>query len=422
MRFEAFVATRYLRGKRKNRFVSLITIISMAGVAVGVMTLIVVMSVMTGFDRELRATIIGNRAHLRVFPSGGQTLYEWKDSIAQVKALCPEILGAGPVLESEALLKNGNLTTGCLIIGVDPDLEGAVTDLETNLTSEPTPGAGGRMFGEGELPREKEIVLGYRLAQRIGATIGTEIAAFTPRLAAGALGMRRGGQVFLRVSGISQARMSDFDSLYAFTDIATAQMLTGRDGVDGLHMKLSDPLAASEVAERIEENLPFGARTWYEDQQPFFKALEQEKFTMFVILSFVVLVAAFNITSTLIMVVMEKRRDIGILRTLGASTQSILALFILNGLMIGLVGAFAGLICGTMFITYLNPIVAFLAGLFGIDLITADIYYFDHIPAELVPKDITTIGITAVVLAFISTLYPAWSAARVDPVDALRNE
>lgn len=417
MRFEAFVATRYLRGKRKNRFVSLITIISMAGVAVGVMTLIVVMSVMTGFDQELRATIIGNRAHLRAFPTSGQTLYEWKDSVAQIKALCPEVQGAGPVLETEALLKNGNLTTGCLIIGVEPELEKAVTDIQTNLTD-----VGGRMFGEGELPGEKEIVLGYRLAQRIGAGVGSEIAAFTPRIAASTVGMRRGGQVYLRVSGISQARMSDFDSLYAFTDIATAQMLTGRDGVDGIHMKLSDPLSASSVANRIEDNLPFSARTWYEDQAPFFKALEQEKFTMFLILSFVVLVAAFNITSTLIMVVMEKRRDIGILRTLGASTQSILGLFIFNGLLIGLSGAAVGLVCGTLFITYLNPIVEFLAGLFGVELVKADIYYFDHIPAVLVPGDVATIGLTAVILAFLSTLYPAWSAARVDPVDALRNE
>jgi lipoprotein-releasing system permease protein len=417
MRFEAFVATRYLRGKRKNRFVSLITIISMAGVAVGVMTLIVVMSVMTGFDQELRETIIGNRAHLRVFPGGGQTLYEWKDAVAQIKQLNPEVVGAGPVLETEALLKNGSETTGCLIIGVEPELEKDVTDLATNLTSE-----GGRMFSEGEPPGEKEIVLGYRLAQRIGAHVGSEIAAFTPRLATSALGMRRGGQVYLRVSGISQARMSDFDSLYAFTDIATAQMLTGKSGVDGIHVKLTNPMDADRVADRIEDNLPFAARTWYEDQMAFFKALEQEKFSMFLILSFVVLVAAFNITSTLIMVVMEKRRDIGILRTLGVSTTSILSLFILNGLMIGLAGAAAGLIGGTLFITYLNPIVEFLASLFGVDLVTADIYYFDHIPAVLVPYDVAVIGATAVVLAFLSTLYPAWSAARVNPVEALRNE
>ncbi|MFM1919228.1 MAG: hypothetical protein RLZZ303_862 [Candidatus Hydrogenedentota bacterium] len=417
MRFEAFIATRYLRGKRKNRFVSLITIISVAGVAVGVMTLIVVMSVMTGFDIALRDTIIGNRAHLRAYSISGQNMYEWQDAIAQLRELNPEITGAGPIIETEALLKNGGATTGCLVIGVDPALESSVTDLNTNLSD-----AGGRDFGEGRAPGEKEIVLGYRLAQRIGAGLGSEIAVFTPRVTIGALGSRRGGQVFLTVSGISQARMHDFDSLYAFVDIQTAQMLTGKDGVNAIHMKLSDPDLAGRVADRISDKLPFHARTWYDDQEAFFKALEQEKMVMFIILSFVVLVAAFNITSTLIMVVMEKRRDIGILRTLGASTQSILGLFILNGLMIGLGGTLVGLIGGTLFILNLNPIAEGLASLLGVDLDTSQVYYFDHIPAKLVPADITVIAITAVILSFLSTLYPAWSAARVDPVDALRNE
>jgi lipoprotein-releasing system permease protein len=216
--------------------------------------------------------------------------------------------------------------------------------------------------------------------------------------------------------------MSDFDQLYAFVNIDTAGMLTGRKGVDGVHLRLSNPDLAMRVKERIAENLPYRARTWYEDQQAFFQALEQEKLVMFIILSFVVVVAAFNITSTLIMVVMEKRRDIGILRTLGASTQSILLLFIINGLIIGLTGTAAGLILGTLFVAYLNPIAVGLAALLGVELVTTDIYYFDHIPAKIVPYDIAVIALTAVLLSFLSTLYPAWSAARLDPVDALRHE
>jgi len=417
MRFEAFVAARYLRGKRKNRFVSLITIISMAGVCVGVMTLIVVISVMTGFGEALRETIIGNRAHMRVYAQGGQNIHNWQQTIADLKELVPEITGAGPVVETEALLKNGNYTTGALVVGVDVDLETSVTDLSANLTN-----AGGREFGRGELPGDKEIVLGYRLAQRIGATVGSQVTAYTARLTQSAVGIRRGGQLYLTVSGISQARMSDFDQLYAFVNIETAGMLTGRTGVDGVHVKLSDPMIATAVKERVIDNLPYRARTWYEDQQAFFQALEQEKLVMFIILSFVVLVAAFNITSTLIMVVMEKRRDIGILRTLGASTRSILVLFILQGLMIGVTGSLVGLVGGTLFVAYINPIAEGLAFMLGVELVKADIYYFDRIPAEIVPYDIAVIGVLAVMLSFLSTLYPAWSASRLDPVDALRHE
>lgn len=417
LRFEGYVAARYLRGKRKNRFVSIITVISVAGVCVGVMALIVVMSVMTGFDNALRATIIGNRSHLTVYERTHRLMFDHEQCMRDILAQNPEIEAAGPVVEIEALLKNGGYTTGALILGVDPELEKKVTDLGTNLEQ-----SDDRPFARGGLPGEKEIVLGYRLANRIRASVGDEIAVITSKPGISPLGMQRASSIYLKVAGISQARMSDFDMLYAWVDIPTARMITGSDGVDGVHAKLSDPFLADEVSTRINEGLPYDAETWYENQQAYFAALEQEKLVMFIILTFIVVVAAFNITSTLIMIVMEKRRDIGILRTLGTGTGQIIQIFIIEGLLIGVTGTALGVVCGTLFAYYVTPIAEFLAWVLNVDLQTSNIYYFDGIPSDIVPYDVFVITCSAILLSFLSTLYPAWSAARLNPVDALRHE
>ncbi len=424
MWFEAFVALRYLRGKRKNRFISLITLISIAGVAVGVIALIVVLSVMTGFNIALRDTIIGNRAHVNVIQGRGLSFDEdYRLVMDRIQHAAPEILASGPFIQVQALLEaktglsGGRANSGAYIIGVDPALESGVTQLADNLTR-----TEGRSYGAGKLPGDKEIVLGYVLANSLGVGLGDKVSVITAKSKLTPFGMKPGQELILTVSGISQAKMSEFDALFAWVDIPTARMISEVKGFEGIHLRLADPFQAQTVADKIERALGYRAITWYENQLSFFGALRQEKLAMFMILVFIVLVAAFNISSTLMMMVMEKERDIGILRTVGVSGMSILRLFVIEGLIIGLTGTLLGVILGTVLAFYVNPVAEFLAWVFRVDLFNSQIYYFDRIPSKVVPADVLRITVAAIVLSFLSTIYPAWSASRLNPVDALRYE
>jgi lipoprotein-releasing system permease protein len=368
MRFEAFVASRYLRGKRKNRFVNIITLISVGGVAVGVMALIVVMAVMEGFDRELIGTIMGNRAHIQVYNYGPGPIADPEAVIERIEAASPDIIASAPFTEVWTVLQRlgapEDEAEPARVIGVDIERETAVTQLAENLTNE-----NGRTFGYGALPEKWQIVLGYRLAQKLRVLPGDQVYLYTIGHRPNPMGGGGIGRVLLEVSGISQAQMSEFDEIYGFIDLETAAKIKQIEGAEGIHCKIRKPFEADRVQNTLNETFrrELDTITWYDTQRVYFNALKQEKVVMFIILLFIVLVAAFNITSTLIMVVMEKRRDIGILRTIGVSGGSVIRLFILEGLYIGLGGTFVGVMLGTILAYNFNPVAEVIAWMLGVN-------------------------------------------------------
>ena len=409
MRFELFLGFRYFRGKRKNFFVSVITFISVAGVMVGVMALVVVLAVMTGFDEELRGKILGNHSHLTVERTGG--IRDYAALLSQLES-DPDVVAAAPLVKGTALLRTDRgRTTGAAVLGVEPELQRRVTDLDGSLKS-----------GSFELGG---IVLGSVLAQSIGVfDTGGSITVYTDRQFDTFL-LTVQANKRMKVTGIFHSGYYEFDSQVAMMTLVDGQRLFGTRGdVSAVQVRLTNPLDAHEVKMRLTESLGYGYRmtTWIEMNRPLLSALKTEKVVMFVILMFIVLVAAFNIVSTLIMVVMEKTRDIGILQTVGTPSRSIMMVFMIEGLVTGLVGTLSGLAGGVLFARYLNGIAGVIEWFTGWTLFPADMYLFDQIPVKIVPADLVWIVAGAILLSFAATIYPAWQASRLNPVESLRHE
>ncbi|HRH79681.1 MAG TPA: lipoprotein-releasing ABC transporter permease subunit [Thiobacillaceae bacterium] len=411
--YELWIGLRYTRAKRRNHFISFISMTSMLGIALGVMALIVVISVMNGFQEELRSRILGVAAHMEVTGSDDR-LNNWPGLAEQVRQH-PEVRAAAPYVMGQGLLAAGDTPKGALIRGVMPELENTVAEV-------------GRKMKYGRLEDLEagafRIVLGAELARSLGVYPGDKVAVIAPQGMVTPAGMLPRIKQF-EVSGIFSVGMFEYDAGLALIHLADAQKLYRMgDGVSGLRLKLADMDRAPWVTRELATTLKgdYYLSDWTMSHANFFRAVAIEKRMMFIILTLIVAVAAFNIVSTLVMAVTDKQADIAILRTLGAPPASIMGVFMVQGSLIGVIGTLLGLASGVALALNVETVVPFIERSLGMDLFPADVYYISELPSKLVWSDVAWIGGVALALAFLATLYPSWRAARVQPAEALRYE
>ena len=411
--YELLIGLRYTRAKRRNHFISFISMTSMAGIALGVMALIVVLSVMNGFQAELRGRILGVAAHLEISGFNGH-LSDWQNLAHQV-AKHPEVRGMAPFVSGQALMVQGSETKGGLIRGLLPAEEGKVAEFASHMKT-------------GKLtdlrPGEFNIILGHDLARSLGVFVGDKVAVIAPQGVVTPAGMMPRLKQF-NVVGTFQMGMFEYDAGLALVHMDDAQKLYRMgDTVSGLRVKLDDmdraPWVLRELAKTLQGD--YYLTDWTMSHASFFQAVQIEKRMMFIILTLIVAVAAFNIVSTLVMAVTDKQADIAILRTLGASPRSIMAIFMVQGSLIGVIGTMLGMVFGILLALNIETVVPLIEKAVGMDLFPADVYYISELPSKLVWADVLTIGGVALVLAFLATLYPSWRAAQVQPAEALRYE
>ncbi|MCL7745142.1 lipoprotein-releasing ABC transporter permease subunit [Guyparkeria hydrothermalis] len=411
--FEWMIGLRYTRAKRRNRFVSFISATSIIGITLGVTALIVVISVMNGFQDELRERILGMTAHVTVSQQGG-SLSDWPSVVDRVDRN-PAVQAAAPYIQSEGMLSAGSAVSGAIIRGIRPELEKPVTDIGSHMKQ-------GAL--EDLAPGEFGIVLGSALARSLGVGVGDKLMLISADVAVtpvgGMLRQRR-----FTVAGLFEVGMYEYDRGTAMIHLADAQALfRSGESVSGVRLKLDDIFSAPAVARDLNHRLgaPYVAQDWTRSNSNFFRAIQIERTVMFIILSLIVAVAAFNIVSTLVMLVTDKQGDIAILRTLGASPASIMMIFIITGVVIGLIGTLVGVGVGVLIAENIDVIVPWIENAVGIQFMPADVYYISEVPSRLEWNDVGLIGLMAFALSFLATLYPAWRASRVQPAQALRYE
>lgn len=409
---ELYIGLRYTRAKRRNRFISFISGISMIGIAVGVTVLITVMSVMNGFEQELRERILGMVSHATI-SSRDAELTDWQ-SVVEAAQRNPEVMGAAPYIEKETMLR-GFRVSGAMVRGVLPEYERTVAEVAEHMI-------------EGELADltdgEYRIVLGADLALAMGVGVGDSVTVFAPQVRATPAGVLPQVKRFV-VSGLFSVGMHEYDRGLALIHLDDASRLfRTRDGVTGVRLRVADLFRAWEVAAELRTDLPgfYLVRDWTQNHANFFRAVQMEKTVMFVIMSLIIAVAAFNIISTLVMTVTDKQADIAILRTLGASPGTVMGVFVVLGTIIGLVGTVLGVVGGVSLALNVEQIVPWLERVFNTQFLSSDIYYISDLPSQLRWPDVIKVGVLAFVLSIGATLYPAWRASRTDPAEALRYE
>lgn len=413
MSYEFFIAKRYLRSKRQVRFISLITYISIAGVMIGTAALIIVLSVMNGFESEVRSRIIGFDAHIKLRTFHNRGVENYPAVIDKIQHLS-HITGTSPYVFEKAMIVSREKKEGAIIKGIDPDSESKVTDLIQNVNY--------GTLNLGMIEKEGEraypgILLGYSLADRLVVGLGDRVQLLSAAgLETGGLGSMPRAMTF-RVAGYFETGIYEYDDAFAFIGIPEAQRLFELgDKVTGVEIKLDDMDLATSISQTINETLgyPFTTVTWFDMNRNLFSWMQFEKWAAFIILSLIIMVAAFNIISTLIMVVLEKTKEIGILKSMGAANGSIMKIFVLQGLVAGGIGTALGLFVGYA-LCWAQLRYKFFA-------LPADIYIINALPILMKASDFVFIALAALLLSLTATLYPAWRAAKLDPVQAIRYE
>jgi lipoprotein-releasing system permease protein len=414
--YELFIGLRYTRAKRKNHFISFISLTSMIGIALGVAALIVVLSVMNGFQAELRTRILGVASHLEITGANNQ-LGDWPALAAQVKKNQPEVIASAPYVMAQGMLSYGQAVQGALVRGILPGYEDKVADIGENMKVGKLTDLRAGEFG---------VVLGADLAQLLGVGIGEKVVLMAPQGQFTPTGVVPRIKQF-RVVGLFQIGMYEYDAGLALIHMDDAAKLYRMgENVSGLRLKLNDLFDAPEMSNKLALNLnPSGAyfvTDWTQQHANFFKAVQLEKKVMFIILTLIVAVAAFNIVSTLVMAVTDKRADIAIMRTFGASPRSIMSIFIVQGALIGIIGTLIGAVFGIIIALNIDTIIPFIENLFKVQFLAKDVYYISDLPSKLDWNDVITIVIMSFVLSLLATLYPSYKASTLNPAEALRYE
>jgi lipoprotein-releasing system permease protein len=416
--YEWQIGWRYVRAGRtgrRNGFISFISAISMAGIALGVAALIVVLSVMNGFQQEVRDRMLSVIAHVEIYDAEGAALADWRATAQAARAAAPRaVQGAAPFVAAQALVARGETMRGALVRGIEPTEEANVTPLGAQMK--------GGAFAKLQ-PGAWNIVLGIELARSLGVREGDQVTIVAP-----------GGQVTpagvvprlkaFTLAGTFDSGHYEYDSAYALIHLDDAARLFRTEGATGVQLKLADLHAAREIAAELARALPtnLSVRDWTRTNRNWFDAVQLEKRLMFIILTLIVAVAAFNLVSTLVMTVTDKRADIAILRTLGASPRSVMGIFVVQGALAGIVGTIAGVVLGLLIAFNIDVIVPALERLLSTSFLPGSIYVISRMPSQPLASDIVPITLISLALAFVATLYPSWRASRVNPAEALRYE
>ncbi|WP_428828379.1 lipoprotein-releasing ABC transporter permease subunit [Azonexus sp. IMCC34842] len=411
--YELLIGLRYTRAKRRNHFISFISMISMLGIGLGVAALIVVLSVMNGFQKELRTRILGVASHIQITGVNGE-LENWPALAAQAMNH-PEVKASAPFVQSQAMFTVENGVKGALIRGILPDQEDRVADFRATIKS-------------GSLddlrPGEFGVVLGADLARSLRVFTGDKVTVIAPQGTVTPAGVVPRLKSF-RVVGIFEVGMFEYDSGLALIHLADAQTLYQMgDRVTGVRLKVDDLFQAPRITRELARFIDADAylSDWTKSHANFFRAVQIEKNMMFIILSLIVAVAAFNLVSTLVMAVTDKQADIAILRTLGARPRSIMAIFVVQGALVGFIGLGLGIVGGVALALNIDVVVPFIERILGVHFLSKEVYYISDLPSELQWSDVWGVTLIAFVLALLATLYPSWRASRVNPAEALRYE